>query len=95
MVVVECGGANYALRVSGNRFSIAWNSGAGVMVPIIAGDSVFGLSRGGTLAQLRLSNGHTITSSDVGGGATSFPQAAAAGHTLVAPAGRGIVVFSI
>src|SRR4051812_2906006 len=95
LVVVQCGGANYALRLNGNRFNIAWKSGAGVMVPIIAGDSVLGLTRGGTLVQLRMSNGRTVASSDVGGGATSFPQPAAAGHTLVAPAGRGVVVFSI
>jgi hypothetical protein len=36
-----------------------------------------------------------VTSVSVGGGATSFPAPAAAGRTLVAPAGRGIVVFGL
>ena len=95
LVILQCGGANYALRIAGNRFSVAWRSGAGGMVPVIAGDSVFAITRDGTLVQLRMSNGGTIAHANVGGGATSFPQPAAAGHTLVAPAGRGIVVFSI
>lgn len=95
LIVVECGGNDYALRLNGNRFSVAWHSSADGMVPVIAGDSVFGVSRGGTLSQLRMSNGSQVTGTNVGGGATSFPQPAAAGNTLVAPAGRGIVVFSI
>jgi hypothetical protein len=65
------------------------------MVPVIAGDSVFALTRGGTLVQMRMSDGGQVTSTNVGGGATSFPQPAAAGNLLVAPAGRGIVVFSL
>jgi len=95
LVVLQCGGSNYALRISGNRFSVAWRSGAGGMVPVIAGDSVFAINRSGRLVQLRMSDGTQIASTSVGGGATSFPAPAAAGSTLVAPAGRGIVVYSI
>jgi polyvinyl alcohol dehydrogenase (cytochrome) len=95
LVVLQCGGANYALRLSGDRFSVAWRSGAGGMVPVIAGDSAFAITRDGTLVQLRMSNGATVASTNVGGGATSFPAPAAAGRTLVAPAGRGIAVFSL
>lgn len=95
LAILQCGGKNYALRIDGDRFSIAWHSDAGVMVPVIAGDSVFGLTRGGTLVQLRMSDGSRRAAIDVGGGDASFPQPAAAGGTLVAPAGRGIVVFSI
>ncbi|HYZ27821.1 MAG TPA: PQQ-binding-like beta-propeller repeat protein [Thermoleophilaceae bacterium] len=94
-VIVQCGGGNYALRLEGDRFSLAWHNDAGGMVPVIAGDSVFGISRGGTLVQMRMSDGSQVVSTDVGGGATSFPQPAAAGNTLVAPGGRAIVVFSI
>ena len=61
----------------------------------LAGSSVFALTRDGTLEQLRFTDGHTIASIRVGTGTTSFPAPAAAGHTLVAPAGRGIVIFSI
>jgi hypothetical protein len=95
LIVLQCGGGNYALRLEGDRFSVAWHNGAGVMVPVIAGDSVLGLSRGGTLVQMRMSTGSEVTSTDVGGGDTSFPAPAAAGKTLVAPAGRGIVVFGL
>jgi hypothetical protein len=95
LVILECGGGNYALRIAGDRFSVAWHNDAGGMVPVIAGDSVFAITRDGALVQMRMSNGGTVTSVDVGSGATSFPQPAAAGSTLVAPAGRGIVVFSL
>jgi hypothetical protein len=64
-------------------------------VPVIAGNSVFALTRDGTLNQMRVRDGHRIASARVGGGATSFPAPAAAGRLLVAPAGKGIVVFSI
>jgi hypothetical protein len=62
---------------------------------VIAGDSVFAVTRDGTLNQLRFADGRRIASERLGSQATSFPAPAAAGHTLVAPAGRGIVVFSI
>jgi outer membrane protein assembly factor BamB len=94
-VVLQCGGSNYALRIKGNRLSLAWRSSAGGMVPVIAGDSVFAISRSGTLFQLRMSNGRQVTSTQLGVGTTSFPAPSAAGNTLVAPAGHGIVVFSI
>jgi hypothetical protein len=94
-VILQCGGANYALRIDGDRFSQAWHTSTDGMVPVIAGDSVFAITRSGTLVQLRMSNGSQVANVDVGGGNTSFPQPAAAGRTLVAPAGRGIVVFSI
>jgi outer membrane protein assembly factor BamB len=94
-VILQCGGANYALRIEGDRFSQAWHTSTDGMVPVIAGDSVFAITRSGSLVQLRMSNGSQVANVDVGGGNTSFPQPAAAGRTLVAPAGRGIVVFSI
>jgi hypothetical protein len=62
---------------------------------VIAGDSVFALTRDGRLVQLRTSNGRQITSTNAGAGATSFPAPAVAGGTLVAPAGPGIVVFGV
>lgn len=95
LVVLQCGGSDYALRIEGDRFSVAWRSGTDGMVPVIAGDSAFALTRDGTLVQLHMSDGRRVADIDVGGGATSFPQPAAAGNTLVAPAGRGIVVFSL
>jgi hypothetical protein len=93
--VVPCGSSLYGISIESTRFRIAWTSSAGGSVPVIAGDSVFALTRGGTLNQLRAADGHLIASTNVGSGATSFPAPAAAGSTLVAPAGRQIVVFSI
>jgi outer membrane protein assembly factor BamB len=94
LAIVPCGGSLYGLRITGGSFSVAWSSGGG-SVPVIAGNSVFSLTRDGTLVQLRMSDGHRIASVRVGGGATSFPAPAAAGHLLVAPTGRGIVAFSL
>jgi hypothetical protein len=95
LAVVPCGGSLYGISIESTRFRIAWTSSAGGSVPVIAGDSVFALTGSGTLNQLRVSDGHLIASTDVGSQATSFPAPAAAGSTLVAPAGRGIVVFAI
>jgi len=94
LAIVPCGGSLYGLRVEGSRFGVAWHSSAGGVAPVIAGNSVFALTRDGTLEQLRFTNGRTISSTRVGSGSTSFPAPAAAGHTLVAPSGRAIVVFS-
>jgi hypothetical protein len=95
LAIVPCGDSLYGLRIGGGRFRIAWSSGSGGLVPVVAGRSVFALTRDGTLNQLRVADGRRVTSASVGGGATSFPAPAAAGHTLVAPAGSAIVVFSI
>lgn len=95
LIVTECGGNLYGLRVSGNAFTIAWRSAADGMVPVFAGDSVFAITRDGTLVQLRASNGQVVTRSKAGGEATSFPAPAAVGRTLVAPAGRGFVVYAL
>ena len=94
LAIVPCGDSLYALRIAGDRFTVAWRA-AGGRVPVIAGDSVFSITSGGTLEQLRFTDGRRIAAAPVGSGTTSFPAAAAAGHTLVAPAGEQIVVFSI
>jgi hypothetical protein len=95
LAVVPCGSSLYGISIERTRFRIAWTSSAGGSVPVIAGDSVFALTSGGTLNQLRVADGHLIGSAHVGSGASSFPAPAAAGSTLVVPAGHGIVVFSI
>jgi outer membrane protein assembly factor BamB len=95
LAIVPCGGSLYGVRIEGDRFQVAWRHDGGGMVPVIAGNSVFAITRDGTLTQLRLTDGRAIASTRIGTGATSFPAPAAAGNTLVAPAGRGIVVFSI
>jgi hypothetical protein len=94
IAVVSCGGQLDALRIQGGQFRVAWRGPEG-QVPVIAGDSIFTLTRGGTLNQVRFSNGREIASVNVGGGATSFPAPAVSGRTLIAPAGRGVVTFSL
>jgi hypothetical protein len=83
------------VRIGAGSFSVAWRSNAGGMVPLIAGDSTFAITRDGTLVQLRLRDGSQVASVPIGAGATSFPAPAAAGGTLVAPAGRSFVVFRL
>jgi polyvinyl alcohol dehydrogenase (cytochrome) len=95
VAVVPCGSSLYGIKIGSTSFRIAWTSSAGGSVPVMEGDSVYALTEDGTLNQLRVADGHLIASADVGSGATSFPAPAAAGSTLVSPAGRGIVVFSI
>jgi hypothetical protein len=95
LIVTECGGNLYGLRLNGNGFRVAWRSAVDGMVPVIAGDSVFALTRDGTVVQVSSGNGRLIAESRAGGEATSFPEPAAAGHTLVAPASGGFVVYRI
>jgi hypothetical protein len=95
LAIVSCGDSLHALRIGSSRFDVAWMSDSGGVVPIVVGNSVFALTRDGTLDQLHLDDGQTIRSTQVGSGATSFPAPAAAGDTLAVPAGRKLVVFSI
>jgi polyvinyl alcohol dehydrogenase (cytochrome) len=95
LAIVPCGGGLYGLRIQNGGFGVAWSDGQGGLVPVIAGDSVFAVSRDGKLIQLRMSDGHAVRTVGVGASATSFPAPAAAGHVLVAPAGSSFVVFGI
>ena len=95
LAIVPCGGSLYGVRIESGRFRVVWSRDNGGLVPVIAGNSVFALTSDGTLNQLRFTDGRQIDSVQVGGGATSFPAAAAAGHLLVAPTGRGIAVFGL
>jgi hypothetical protein len=95
MAIVPCGGSLYGVRVESGRFRVAWSSANAGLVAVIAGNSVFSITRDGTLNQLRVGTGKRVASQQIGGGATSFPAPAAAGRVLVAPTGRGIAVFSL
>jgi outer membrane protein assembly factor BamB len=95
MAIVPCGGSLSGVRVENGRFRVAWSSPNAGLVAVIAGNSVFSITRDGTLNQLRFSTGKRVASQQIGGGATSFPAPAAAGRVLVAPTGRGIAVFSL
>jgi hypothetical protein len=95
LAIVPCGDSLHALRIETGRFTEAWTSDSGGIVPIVVGNSVFAITRDGGLDQLSLDDGHTIGSTDVGSGSSSFPAPAAAGDTLAVPAGDKLVVFSI
>ncbi|MBV9213072.1 MAG: PQQ-binding-like beta-propeller repeat protein [Actinobacteria bacterium] len=95
IAIVPCGGSLYALHIGAKGFHVAWQNSAGGSVPIIAGNSVFALTKDGTLNQFRFSDGHLLKSTTVGSGSTSFPPLAAAGKTLVAPSEGKVVVFSL
>jgi hypothetical protein len=94
LAIVPCGGSLYGVRIESGRFRVAWSADGG-LVPVIVGNSVFAITRDGTLNQLRFRDGRRIDSVQIGSGATSFPAPAAAGHLLVAPTGRGVAVFSL
>jgi outer membrane protein assembly factor BamB len=93
-VYVPCTDGLYALRVQGQRFSVAWRkTGLNAGPPIVAGGAVWSIDRsGGTLHAYDASTGGEITSTDLGA-AVSFPTPAAVGTLLVAPANDTIVAF--
>jgi len=93
LVLVPCLDALVALRVTGDRFTVAWRASGHANTPLVAGGAVIDVSGGGSLRAYRLSDGHPLASASLPGGANHFPSAAASGDTLAAPAGRSIVVF--
>jgi outer membrane protein assembly factor BamB len=95
VAIVPCGNSLYGLRIENGRYTVQWSDGQGGVIPVIAGDSVFAITRGGRVIQLRMRDGRAVRSVGIGSGQTSFPAPAAAGHVLVAPAGRSFIVFGI
>lgn len=93
-VYLPCTDGLYALRVQGQRFSVAWKaSGLNAGPPIVAGGAVWTISRGsGRLHGYDASTGREVASADLGS-AISFPTPAVSGTLLVAPAGDGVVAF--
>lgn len=61
--------------------------------PIIAGGTVWDLSRHGTLTGYRLADGKVVASVAVGHVATDFPTVAAAGSRIIVPAGDRVVSY--
>jgi outer membrane protein assembly factor BamB len=94
LIFLPCTDGLYALRVQGQRFSVAWrNTGVNAGPPIVAGGAVWTIGRSsGRMHAYDPGTGREITSVDLGG-AVSFPTPAAAGDLLVAPANDAIVAF--
>jgi outer membrane protein assembly factor BamB len=93
-IYVPCAGSLTALRVQGQRFSVAWRrTGFDAGPPIVAGGAVWTIERGGgKLRAFDPVTGRDVTSVDLGD-AISFPTPAAAGSLLVAPAGDSVVAL--
>jgi outer membrane protein assembly factor BamB len=92
-LIVPCTGALVAVRLEGNRFSVAWKVDGGANAPLIAGGAVIDTDKGGRLRALRLSDGHPLGASDLNQPASSFPSGAASGDLLVEPSGSSITAF--
>lgn len=61
--------------------------------PIIAGGTVWDLSRHGTLTGYRLADGKVVASVAVGHVSTDFPAVAASGSRIIVPAGDKVVSY--
>ncbi|HEV3228875.1 MAG TPA: PQQ-binding-like beta-propeller repeat protein [Solirubrobacteraceae bacterium] len=92
MVLVPCASSLVALRLSGDRFSVAWRRSGNASTPVIAGSAAIYIS-GDQLIAVGLAGGRQLASVNVGGGANSFPAPAGSGDLVVAPAGRSVIGF--
>ena len=95
LVLVPCTDGLVAVRVAGQRFSVAWRaSGLNAGPPIVAGGAAWSIDRDtGRLTGYDLASGRQVASAGLGG-AISFPTPAASGGLLVAPAGRTVVALT-
>ncbi|HEX2015747.1 MAG TPA: PQQ-binding-like beta-propeller repeat protein [Solirubrobacteraceae bacterium] len=95
-VLVPCDDKLIALRMHGERFSVAWSADGGSGIPSVTGATVIApLKDGSRIRALRVSNGHEVASTDLGASGTSFPGLAISANTLAAGSGRSLVVFGI
>ncbi|MFL5887159.1 MAG: PQQ-binding-like beta-propeller repeat protein [Thermoleophilaceae bacterium] len=94
LVYVPCTDGLAALRVQGQRFSVAWRrTGFNAGPPIVAGGAVWTIDRdSGALHGYDAATGRDKTSVDLGG-AIGFPTPAAAGNLLVAPARDSVAAY--
>jgi hypothetical protein len=93
-VIVPCNDSLVALRISGDRFSVAWTSNGAAGTPIVAGGAVVYMSLGGEVRALGLANGAVLATAKQATGATSFPPLSASGDRLAVPGDHSIVVYS-
>lgn len=92
-VIVPCNDSLVALKISGDRFSVAWTSDGGAGTPIVAGGAVVYMSKGGEVRALGLADGKVLARASQAMGATSFPPLSASGDQLVVPGDHSIVVY--
>lgn len=91
---VPCRDGVVALQVGGGAFRRLWYAPAASGAPVVAGGVVWSISRGGTLVGLDPATGDVRFSRFLGAPITSFPNLAASGGRLYAPAGRRIVALA-
>jgi outer membrane protein assembly factor BamB len=92
-VLVPCTDRLVALRLSGNRLSVAWSDDGKAGTPVVAGDSVLYVQDQSKLRVVGLSNGSERASQDLGSNENSFPSPGVSGDLVVAPAGDSIVGY--
>jgi outer membrane protein assembly factor BamB len=94
LVYVPCTDGLMALRVQGQRFSVAWRkTGFNAGPPIVAGGAVWTIDRdSGALHGYDAATGRDKASVDLGD-SVGFPTPAAVGDLLVAPAGDSVVAY--
>jgi outer membrane protein assembly factor BamB len=92
-VLVPCDDRLVALRLSGDRFSVAWSDDGKAGTPVVAGDSVLYIQDKSKLRVVGLTNGSERASEDLGGNENSFPSPGVSGDLVVAPAGDSIIGY--
>ncbi len=95
-IYVPCGDGMVALQLDGSTpsFSVAWrNNAVHGGAPVVAGGTLWMISRNGTLSGLDPITGQIRSQTAVGASATSFPSLAAAPGRLFVPAGTRLVAL--
>jgi hypothetical protein len=92
-LLVPCIDSLVALRLSGDRFSVAWSDDGKAGTPVVAGDSVLYVQDQSRLRVVGLANGSERASDDLGANENSFPSPGVSGDLVVAPAGDAIIGY--
>jgi len=94
LLAVPCVDSLVALRLTGDRFDVAWRSDDGTASPIVAGGAVWAVDASGTLSAWDPSTG-AVRFSDRIGPVTHFTSAAASRGLLVVATGERVVGFTL
>ena len=91
-IYVPCSDGLVALRLDGNRFSVAWTASA-EGAPIVSGGAVWSIGQDGALHAYAPDTGRELASFPIGS-VTHFPSPGAGGGRLFAPAQGQVVAFA-
>jgi len=93
LVYVPCIDGLYALRMSGNSFSVAWKAGSRPGPPIVSGGVVWTIDGDAVLHGFAADSGNPVTNVALGS-VTHFPTPAAGGGRLFVPADTQVIAFA-